>query len=42
VSFHWLESADHGYRPRKASGRTVDDVLTEVAAASTEWVTSLK
>jgi predicted alpha/beta-hydrolase family hydrolase len=42
VSFHWLESVDHGYRPRKASGRTVDDVLTEVAAASTEWVTSLK
>jgi uncharacterized protein len=42
VSFHWLDSADHGYRPRKASGRTVDDVITEVAEASTGWVTALR
>lgn len=41
VAFHWLESADHGYRPLKASGRTVDDVLAEVAAASVEWVRAL-
>ena len=26
VSFHWVDTADHGYRPLKASGRTADDV----------------
>jgi len=39
--FHWLDSADHGYRPLKASGRTVDDVITEVAEVSVDWVTAL-
>ena len=33
VTFHWLDTADHGFRPLKASGRTIDDVLAEVAAA---------
>ena len=41
VTMHWLESADHGYRPKKASGRTVEDVATEVARVSVEWVQSL-
>jgi uncharacterized protein len=41
ASFHWVETADHGYRPLKASGRTLDDVLTEVADVSTEWVANL-
>ncbi|HEX6312028.1 MAG TPA: alpha/beta family hydrolase [Acidimicrobiia bacterium] len=41
VTFHWLESADHGYRPLKASGRTVDDVITEVAGTSATWVSAL-
>jgi predicted alpha/beta-hydrolase family hydrolase len=41
VTMHWLESADHGYRPRKSSGRTTDDVAAEVAAASVDWVRSL-
>ena len=41
VSFHWIDTADHGYRPLKASGRTTDDVLDEVAAASVEWVAGL-
>ncbi len=41
VSLHWLESADHGYRPLKSSGRSIDDVLTEVAEVSVEWVGSL-
>jgi hypothetical protein len=40
-AFHWIETADHGYRPLKASGRTVDDVLAEVAQVSTDWVTAL-
>jgi uncharacterized protein len=38
VTFHWIDSADHGYRPLKSSGRTAADVLTEVAAVSAEWV----
>jgi hypothetical protein len=41
VSFHWLETADHGFRPLKASGRTVEDVLREVAAVSVAWVKAL-
>jgi predicted alpha/beta-hydrolase family hydrolase len=42
VTFHWIDTADHGYRPLKASGRTVDDVITEVAEASVQWVAGLR
>jgi hypothetical protein len=38
VTFHWLDTADHGYRPLKASGRTAGDVLDEVAAVAVDWV----
>jgi hypothetical protein len=38
VTFHWLDTADHGYRPSKASGRTAGDVLAEVAAVAVDWV----
>ena len=41
VTFHWLESSDHGFRPLKASGRTTADVLGEVAAFSVDWVRAL-
>jgi hypothetical protein len=41
VSFHWIDTADHGYRPLKASGRTLDDVLAEVAATTVAWVADL-
>jgi predicted alpha/beta-hydrolase family hydrolase len=41
VTFHWIESADHGYRPLKASGRTPADVLSEVAETATKWVSGL-
>jgi len=41
VSFHWLETADHGYRPLKASGRTLEDVVQEAADVSVAWVKSL-
>ena len=41
VSFHWVDTADHGYRPLKASGRTTDDVLAEVATAAATWVAAL-
>lgn len=41
VSFHWVDTADHGYRPLKASGRTADDVAEEVAATTVAWVAGL-
>ncbi len=34
VTFHWLETADHGFRPLKASGLSIDDVVADVAAFS--------
>jgi uncharacterized protein len=41
VELHWLDSADHGYRPLKASGRTLPDVVAEVAQVSVDWVSKL-
>jgi predicted alpha/beta-hydrolase family hydrolase len=41
VSMHWLESADHGYRPKKSSGRSVEDVAAEAAQVAVDWVKSL-
>jgi uncharacterized protein len=41
VAFHWLDTADHGYRPLKSSGRTIDDINAEVGAAAVKWVSSL-
>jgi predicted alpha/beta-hydrolase family hydrolase len=41
VTMHWLESADHGYRPKKSSGRTVEDVAAEAGRVSVDWVRSL-
>ncbi len=37
VDFHWLETADHGFRPLKSSGLTPADVLQDVAEASIRW-----
>jgi predicted alpha/beta-hydrolase family hydrolase len=41
VTFHWLDTADHGFRPLKASGRSIDAVLADVAQTSVEWVGAL-
>ncbi|MFN8028166.1 MAG: alpha/beta family hydrolase [Acidimicrobiia bacterium] len=41
VEFHWLDTADHGYRPLKSSGHSTDDMLAETAAVSAEWVARL-
>ena len=41
VEMHWLDSADHGYRPLKASGRTLPDVVAEAAQVSVDWVSRL-
>lgn len=41
TTFHWIESGDHGFKPLKRSGLTVDGVLAEAAAAAVEWVRTL-
>jgi predicted alpha/beta-hydrolase family hydrolase len=41
VSFHWVETGDHGFKPLKSSGATVDSVLAEVSGAVVEFVTGL-
>jgi uncharacterized protein len=41
VTFHFIEGADHGYRVPKGRGRTVGEVLAEVAEVSTVWVAGL-
>ncbi|MFI5046753.1 MAG: alpha/beta family hydrolase [Acidimicrobiia bacterium] len=40
-SFHWIDTADHGYRPLKSSGQTIDAVLADVGAIVSGWVTQL-
>lgn len=41
VSWCWLETADHGFKPLKSSGNTLDDVLTTAADAAVAWVRRL-
>jgi predicted alpha/beta-hydrolase family hydrolase len=41
VDFWWIESADHGFRPLKASGITTEVALRDAAAAVVAWVTAL-
>ena len=40
VSFVWLETADHGFRPLRSSGKSREDVLAEVAQSCVEWVSA--
>jgi predicted alpha/beta-hydrolase family hydrolase len=39
--FHWLDTADHGFRPLTSSGRTSAEVLAEVGSISADWVQHL-
>jgi uncharacterized protein len=41
VSFHWVESGDHGFKPLKASGLTIDGALADVAGAVVDFVTGI-
>ena len=41
VEYHWIESADHGFKPLKASGLTVDAALEAAAGAAVDWVRRL-
>jgi predicted alpha/beta-hydrolase family hydrolase len=40
VSWHWVETGDHSFKPLKASGLAYDEVLHDLAVASAEWVAS--
>ncbi|MDB4890038.1 MAG: hypothetical protein JWL61_1893 [Gemmatimonadetes bacterium] len=37
----WIDGADHGFHVLKASGRTDDDVMQEIARVSSAWVGEL-
>jgi predicted alpha/beta-hydrolase family hydrolase len=41
VTWHWIESADHGFKPLKASGLTADGALAAAAQASVAFVGAL-
>ncbi len=41
VTFHWVETGDHGFKPLKASGLTGADALRGVALAVVSFVQSL-
>ena len=41
VTLHLLEGADHGFKVRKADGRTNAEVLAEVCDVSVRWVTGI-
>jgi predicted alpha/beta-hydrolase family hydrolase len=41
VTWCWLDSADHGFKPLKSSGRSLADILEEVATATVTWVRDL-
>ena len=38
VSWHWVETGDHSFKPLRSSGRSLDEVLADLAEASAEWV----
>jgi uncharacterized protein len=41
VMFHWIDTADHGFRPLKSSGLTPSVAMAGVADAVVDFVTSL-
>lgn len=38
VSWHWIETGDHSFKPLKSSGLAYADVLRDLADASADWV----
>ena len=41
-TMHWLEGADHGFHVLKRSGRSDDEVLSEIADVSRAWAGGLR
>lgn len=42
VTFHWIDTADHGFRPLKRSGLTYEGVLTDVGQVVARFVAGLR
>ena len=42
VTFHWIETGDHGFKPLKSSGLTSAEALAGVAEAVVRFVESLR
>ena len=38
ITLHWLEGADHGFAVLKRSGRTPEDVMTEIGETAAAWI----
>lgn len=41
VSYYWIDTADHGFKPLKSSGTTTADALARAAEAAVAWVQGL-
>lgn len=41
VSFHWIDTGDHGFKPLKSSGLTPQAALVGVAEAVVDFVAGL-
>jgi hypothetical protein len=41
ISLHWLEDGDHSFKPRKSSGRTLEQNLEEAIAAIVSFIEGL-
>ena len=41
TEWHWIESADHGFKPLKSSGLSVGDALAGVAKSVVAFVTAM-
>jgi predicted alpha/beta-hydrolase family hydrolase len=41
VSFHWIETADHGFKPLKSSGSTTQAASASAATTVVDWVSRL-
>jgi predicted alpha/beta-hydrolase family hydrolase len=41
VTFHWLDTADHGFKPLKSSGHTAAEYARVVGTVAADWVAGL-
>ncbi len=42
VQIHWLTDGDHSFKPRKASGKSLDENMTEAITVVADFIESLK
>ncbi len=41
INYHWLADGDHNFKPRKLSGRTLDENMEDVIQASNRFIKQL-